>query len=54
MVNPRYFRPAEVDELLADPTLARTSLGWTPRVTFTELVRMMVRSDLDAVTSERA
>jgi GDPmannose 4,6-dehydratase len=54
VVNPRYFRPAEVDELLADPTLARTALGWTPRVSFTELVRMMVRSDLDAVSGERA
>ena len=54
VVNPRYFRPAEVDELLADPTLVRTSLGWTPRVTFTELVQMMVRADLDAVKRERA
>jgi GDPmannose 4,6-dehydratase len=54
VVNPRYFRPAEVDELLADPTLARTALGWTPRVSFTELVRMMVRADLDAVKRERS
>jgi len=54
VVNPRYFRPAEVDELLADPTLVRAALGWTPRVSFTELVRMMVRADLDAVKGERA
>ena len=45
-VDPRYFRPTEVDTLLGDPTKAREKLGWRPRVSFEELVREMVRSDL--------
>ena len=45
-VDPKYFRPAEVDVLLGDPTKARTVLGWTPRVSFKELVRLMVDADL--------
>jgi GDPmannose 4,6-dehydratase len=45
-VDPRYFRPAEVETLLGDPTKAREKLGWTPRTTFTELVAEMVREDL--------
>ena len=40
-------RPAEVDTLLADPTKAREELGWTPRVSFRELIEMMVESDLE-------
>jgi GDPmannose 4,6-dehydratase len=44
--DPRFDRPAEVDTLLADPTKARTVLGWEPRVAFAELVRMMVDADL--------
>ncbi|NDD62866.1 MAG: GDP-mannose 4,6-dehydratase [Acidobacteria bacterium] len=47
-IDPRYFRPAEVDLLIGDSTKARQKLGWTPRVTFRELVRMMVSSDLDS------
>jgi len=50
-VDPRYYRPAEVDELQADATKARQVLGWTPRVTFAELVRMMVRHDVDLVAT---
>ena len=46
-VDPRYFRPAEVDVLLGDPTKARQTLGWAPRVTFKELVRLMVDADTD-------
>jgi len=46
-VDPKYFRPAEVDILLGDPTKARTKLGWTPRVTFKELVRLMVDADME-------
>ena len=42
----KFFRPAEVDLLVADPTRAREVLGWTPRVTFEELVAMMVEADL--------
>jgi GDPmannose 4,6-dehydratase len=45
-VDPRYFRPTEVETLLGDPTKARTKLGWTPRTTFAELVAEMVREDL--------
>ena len=42
----RFFRPAEVDLLVADPSKARTGLGWTPRVDFRQLVEMMVEADL--------
>ncbi|MEW6169416.1 MAG: GDP-mannose 4,6-dehydratase [Pseudomonadota bacterium] len=45
-VDPRYFRPAEVETLLGDPTKAKEKLGWTPRTTFEELVREMVTEDL--------
>jgi GDPmannose 4,6-dehydratase len=45
-VDPRYFRPTEVETLLGDPTKARVQLGWTPRTTFEELVTEMVREDL--------
>jgi len=45
-VDPRYFRPTEVDTLLGDPSKAREKLGWTPKVTFEELVSEMVREDL--------
>jgi GDPmannose 4,6-dehydratase len=45
-VDPRYFRPTEVETLLGDATRARVKLGWTPRTTFAELVKEMVREDL--------
>ena len=45
-VDPKYFRPAEVDVLLGDPTKARSVLGWKPKVSFKELVRLMVEADL--------
>jgi len=47
-VDPRYFRPTEVETLLGDPTKAKEKLGWTPKVTFDELVAEMVREDLKA------
>ncbi|MCX5871349.1 MAG: GDP-mannose 4,6-dehydratase [Deltaproteobacteria bacterium] len=47
-VDPRYFRPAEVETLLGDPTKAKEKLGWTPKITFDELVAEMVREDLKA------
>jgi GDPmannose 4,6-dehydratase len=46
-VDPRYFRPTEVDSLLGDATKARTKLGWHHKTSFAELVRDMVHSDLD-------
>ena len=45
-VDPRFIRPAEVDLLIGDSTKAREVLGWTPTVSFTELVKMMVANDL--------
>lgn len=45
-VDPRYFRPAEVETLLGDPTYARTKLGWEPKVTLDRLIEEMVASDL--------
>jgi GDPmannose 4,6-dehydratase len=45
-VDPRYFRPTEVETLLGDPSRAKEKLGWTPRTTFEELVQEMVREDL--------
>ena len=45
-VDPRYFRPAEVETLLGDPTKAREKLGWTPKTTVQELVAEMVTEDL--------
>ena len=47
-VDPRYFRPAEVETLLGDPSKARQQLGWTPRVSFQELVKEMVMEDLSS------
>ena len=52
-VDPRYFRPAEVDLLLGDPGKARRELNWTPRITFRELVRMMVDADVQGATKGR-
>jgi len=47
-VDPRYFRPTEVETLLGDASKARTQLGWTPKISFHELVSEMVREDLKA------
>ena len=44
-VDPRYFRPTEVETLLGDPTKAKQKLGWTPKITFQELVAEMVQAD---------
>lgn len=57
-VDPRYFRPTEVDALLGDPGKARRVLGWEPKVGFRELVQMMVKADiklaeLDVMLKER-
>jgi GDPmannose 4,6-dehydratase len=50
--NPQYLRPAEVDQLIGDASKAQRELGWTPRVTFDELVKMMVESDLEQITRD--
>ena len=53
-IDERYFRPAEVDALLGDPTKAREKLGWEPTVTFSELVRIMVDADRKMLADELA
>ena len=51
--DPKFFRPAEVDLLVADPSKAKKKLGWTPKVAFEELIRMMVDADLARHRAER-
>ncbi|PIE62835.1 MAG: GDP-mannose 4,6-dehydratase [Desulfobacter postgatei] len=46
-VDPRYFRPTEVETLLGDPSKAKENLGWTPRISFEELVKEMTLADLE-------
>lgn len=53
-IDPRYFRPTEVDHLCGDASKARAKLGWRPKVTFRELIEMMVRADDDDVRSSLA
>ncbi len=53
-IDPRYFRPTEVDYLLGDPSKAREKLGWRHRTSFTELVAEMVQADLKEVDQESA
>jgi len=48
-IDPRYFRPLEVETLIADASKARTELMWSPKVTFKELVRIMVDMDMEAL-----
>jgi GDPmannose 4,6-dehydratase len=51
-IDPRYFRPAEVETLLGDPTKAREKLGWTPTTTLEELVAEMVAADKQEAAKE--
>jgi GDPmannose 4,6-dehydratase len=53
-IDPRYYRPAEVDLLLGDASKARKKLGWEPKVTFPELVALMVDHDLELAERELA
>src|SRR6202453_5087539 len=53
-IDPVYFRPTEVDELIGDASKARQQLGWKPKTTFAELVKEMVASDLDIARREAA
>jgi GDPmannose 4,6-dehydratase len=48
-IDPRYYRPTEVELLIGDPTKAKEKLGWKPRVKFEELVKIMIKSDEEAV-----
>ena len=52
VVDPRFYRPAEVDLLVSDPSKAREVLGWNPEVGFRELIEMMVRADLELLRRE--
>ena len=52
VVDPLFYRPAEVERLLGDPTKARTKLYWYPEVTFEEMVKMMVEADMERVARE--
>jgi len=45
-IDPRYYRPSEVDLLIGDSTKAKQHLGWEPKMTFKELITMMVKADL--------
>ena len=51
-IDPRYFRPTEVETLLGDATKARKKLGWTPKITFKEMVGEMVREDLKSAKKD--
>ena len=53
-IDPKYYRPAEVDALCGDASKARERLGWAPKVTFKELVRIMVESDVKALEDRLA
>lgn len=54
VIDPQFYRPAEVDLLLADPTKAREVLNWEPEVAFDELVKMMVDADLSALGAQQS
>ncbi len=53
-IDPRYFRPTEVDFLFGDPTKAKQKLGWQPKVSFQDLVKMMVQKDVEAARKDIA
>jgi GDPmannose 4,6-dehydratase len=53
-IDPRYFRPAEVDVLIGDASKAKKKLNWTPKTTFRELTKIMVQSDLDLLERQMA
>jgi GDPmannose 4,6-dehydratase len=53
VVDPKFIRPAEVDLLMADPRRAASELGWRPKVTFDQLIRMMVDADMARVSARR-
>jgi GDPmannose 4,6-dehydratase len=52
-IDPRYYRPTEVDFLLADASKAQRKLGWKPRTSFAELIRLMMESDVALAEREQ-
>jgi GDPmannose 4,6-dehydratase len=48
-IDPRYFRPLEVELLVADASKAKRELGWEPKITFNDLVKIMVDADMEAL-----
>ena len=52
-VNPAYFRPAEVELLIGNPAKAKRELGWEPKVTFAELVKIMTEADWELARKEK-
>ena len=52
-IDQRYFRPTETDVLLGDSTKARKKLGWKPKVTFSQLIDMMIEADLELANKEK-
>lgn len=46
-INPKFYRPAEVELLIGDPTYARTKLGWEPKTNLEQLTKMMIEADLE-------
>jgi GDPmannose 4,6-dehydratase len=52
-VDPRYYRPTEVDLLIGDPTKAQTKLGWKPKYTLASMVKEMVASDIELFKKEQ-
>jgi GDPmannose 4,6-dehydratase len=53
VIDPKYFRPAEVEQLLGNPAKAKAKLGWTPRTSVEQLAKMMVESDMDLARREK-
>ena len=52
-IDPKYFRPTEVDALLGDPKKAKTTLGWVPKVGFDQLIDMMIKADMELARREK-
>ena len=52
-IDPRYYRPAEVDLLIGDYGKAKRQLGWSPKITFKELAKLMVDSDIELLRKHR-
>ena len=52
-IDPRYFRPTEVDILLGDSSKAKKALGWKPKVTFDALIDMMIATDMELAKKEK-